>query len=159
MTRKVFFSFHFDNDVFRTQQIRNIGAFEGNQPISANDWETIKRGGAPAIERWINQAMGRCDCAIVLIGRETHNRPWVIEEIKKAWQNGKGLFGIYIHNLNCPRNGRDTIGINPFDKLTLPNGTRLSSVIKCYNPSLQNAYGDITTNISNWVEIAMNERR
>jgi hypothetical protein len=27
--RKVFYSFHFDNDVFRVQQIRNMGILEG----------------------------------------------------------------------------------------------------------------------------------
>ena len=43
--RQVFYSFHYDNDVFRVQQIRNIGALEDNKPVSANEWENIKRGG------------------------------------------------------------------------------------------------------------------
>ena len=38
--RQVFFSFHFNNDVMRVQQIRNIGVIEGNTPVSVNDWET-----------------------------------------------------------------------------------------------------------------------
>ena len=42
--RQVFYSFHFDNDVFRVQQIRNIGAIEGNTPVSPNEWETVKKG-------------------------------------------------------------------------------------------------------------------
>ncbi len=29
----VFYSFHFDNDVMRVQQIRNIGAIEDNKPV------------------------------------------------------------------------------------------------------------------------------
>jgi hypothetical protein len=29
MVRRVFFSFHFANDYWRTQQVRNIGALEG----------------------------------------------------------------------------------------------------------------------------------
>ncbi len=29
MKRKVFYSFHFDNDVMRVQQIRNMGVLEG----------------------------------------------------------------------------------------------------------------------------------
>ena len=39
----VFYSFHYDNDVFRVQQIRNMGAVDGNEPVSANDWEQVKR--------------------------------------------------------------------------------------------------------------------
>ena len=34
----VFYSFHFDNDVMRVQQIRNIGMIDGNEPVSKNDW-------------------------------------------------------------------------------------------------------------------------
>ena len=34
--RQIFYSFHYDNDVFRVQQIRNIGALEDNKPVSAN---------------------------------------------------------------------------------------------------------------------------
>lgn len=43
MKRKVFYSFHFDNDVMRVQQIRNMGVLEGDEPVSPNTWEQIKR--------------------------------------------------------------------------------------------------------------------
>lgn len=48
--RQVFYSFHYDNDVFRVQQIRNIGALEDNKPVSANEWESVKRGGEASIK-------------------------------------------------------------------------------------------------------------
>jgi hypothetical protein len=41
----VFYSFHFNNDVMRTQQVRNIGSIEGNSPTTPNEWETLKRSG------------------------------------------------------------------------------------------------------------------
>ncbi len=41
--RQVFYSFHFDYDVMRVQQIRNMGAIEDNKPVSANDWEEVKK--------------------------------------------------------------------------------------------------------------------
>jgi hypothetical protein len=41
---QVFYSFHFDNDVFRVQQIWNIGAIEGNEPVSKNDWPPLVEG-------------------------------------------------------------------------------------------------------------------
>src|SRR3989304_3258469 len=99
---QVFYSFHFDNDVFRVQQIRNIGVIEGNEPVSRNDWETARKtpGG---IERWIDENMKYKTCVVVLIGSETSQRPWVRYEIAKGWDNGKGILGIYIHNLKDPR--------------------------------------------------------
>ena len=45
--RNVFYSFHYDNDVFRVQQIRNMGIISGNEPVKPNDWEEIKRNGTP----------------------------------------------------------------------------------------------------------------
>lgn len=55
--RQVFYSFHFDNDVMRVQLIRNIGVIEGNTPVSANDWEELKRKGDSAVEKWIDENM------------------------------------------------------------------------------------------------------
>jgi hypothetical protein len=40
--RQVFYSFHFDNDVFRVQMVRQMGVIEGNEPVSKNTWETVR---------------------------------------------------------------------------------------------------------------------
>jgi len=37
MSRKVFYSFHFDDDNWRAGQIRNIGALENDKPIRLKD--------------------------------------------------------------------------------------------------------------------------
>src|SRR5271166_3129194 len=66
MARRVFFSFHFENDYSRAVQVRQIGSLEGNLELPADDWEAMKRKGAVA--RWIDgQFLGR-SCAIVLVG-------------------------------------------------------------------------------------------
>ena len=49
--RRVFYSFHYDNDVFRVPKITNMGALEGAEPVLKNDWETVKKGGEKAIEK------------------------------------------------------------------------------------------------------------
>ena len=159
MARKIFFSFHFDNDVFRVQQVRNIGALEDKKPISLTDWENVKRGGNEAIKKWIDETMKDCDCVVVLIGSETAKRPWVDYEVRKAWNSGKGLLGMYIHNLKCPKNGKCSKGANPFDNISLTDGRKLSSIVKCYEPDQNNAYNSIKNGMEKCVEDAIKSRK
>ncbi len=156
--RQVFYSFHFDNDVFRVQQIRNIGSIEENKPVAPNDWETVKKGGDSGIERWINDNMFGRSIVVVLIGEKTFERKWVRHEIKKAWKEGKALLGIYIHNINCIKNGKCSKGSNPFDYVTADDGKNLSSVVPCYDPKVD-AYNDIKDNLEKWVEEAIKTKR
>lgn len=153
--KPVFFSFHFDNDVMRVQQVRNIGALEDNRPASANDWEEVKRKGDAAIEKWIDENMKYRSCVVVLVGSETANRKWVKHEIRKAWADGKGLVGVHVHNLKCPRNGQCGQGGNPFYQFTFDSGKRLSDVVKCYNPNAYDSYNDIAKNLEAWVDEAI----
>lgn len=108
-------------------------------------------------------------CLIVLIGTNTYSRPWVQYEIRKAWEDKKAMFGIYIHNLECPNTGQCSKGDNPFDIL----GPNISSRIQCYEPNTFSynqiydqtltagkvAYRDIETNLENWVESAIENRK
>lgn len=48
MARNVFFSFHFKNDFWRTQQVRNIGALDGQNLYTPNEWEEVKKKGNAA---------------------------------------------------------------------------------------------------------------
>lgn len=157
--RQIFYSFHYANDVMRVQQIRNIGALEENKPVSPNEWEEVRRKGEAGIRRWIDENMSYRSCVVVLVGEETANRPWVKYEIEKAWNDRKGLLGIHVHNLKCPRNGTSRKGPNPFDQFTLQNGRRLSSVVECYDPFFMNAYADIANNLESWIEKAIAQRR
>ncbi|WP_116809997.1 TIR domain-containing protein [Steroidobacter cummioxidans] len=151
----VFYSFHFANDVFRVQQVRNMGVIEDNSPVSVNEWEEIKRKGDLNIKKWIDENMAYRRCVVVLVGSETASRKWVRYEIKKAYDSGKGLFGVYIHNLKDPRNGASIRGANPFDNFTINNGQqKLSSVIQCYDPGYD-AYRGIASSMSGWVAAAI----
>jgi hypothetical protein len=143
----------------RVQQVRNIGAIDGNEPVSPNDWERVKRGGDTSIKRWIDETMKYKRCVIVLVGAETANRPWVRYEIEKAWNDGKAIFGIHIHNLRCPRNGTSAKGINPFDTFTFQDGRKLSSVAACHDPGSYDAYNVIARNLDSWVDAAIAQRQ
>lgn len=161
--RQVFYSFHFDKDVFRVQQIRNMGVLDGDEPASPNEWEKLQKtdGG---VKKWIDNNMNYRSCVIVLIGEDTAKRPWVDYEIRKAWNDKKGILGIYVHNLCCPKKTKETgvgtckQGSNPFDNIKFTTGSKMSSVVKCYNPKSSDAYNDIKNNIENWIEDAINSR-
>jgi len=156
--RQIFYSFCFKHDVRRVQQIRNIGALEDNEPVSVNDWEEVKKKGDPAIEKWIENNMKNRSCVVVLVGEGTASRPWVKYEIKKAWNEGKGLLGIHIHNLKDPTYGKGKKGNNPFEQFTVKNNGKLSSKVHCYDPSSIDAYGEIAKNLETWVERAVAQR-
>jgi hypothetical protein len=153
MAKKVFYSFCYDDDVFRVQQIRNIGAIEDETILTAQKWEEVKRKGNNAIENWINDNMNYKDCVIVLVGENTSNRPWVKYEIELAQEKNKPMFGIYIHNLKDPKTGKSKKGKNPFDEVFGSSNHRY----QCYDPQDFDidgfrAYNSIAKNIESWFD-------
>lgn len=160
--RKVFFSFHFSNDFWRTQQIRNIGSIEGNKVVSANTWEEVKKKGDAAIQKWIVENIDGKSCLIVLIGEKTAGRKWIKYEIEKAWNSNKGVVGIRIHNLENQAGKQSNIGGNPFATFTLCKGkVKLSNVVKITNPPQttgKGVYNHISENLTAWIAEAIKIR-
>jgi len=160
MARRVFYSFQYDNDVMRVQQIRNIHSIDDeSKPVTPTKWEEVKRGGDAAIHRWIDDNIGRASCVVVLVGQNTVDSKWVDYEIRKAWDDGKGLVGIYVHNLKDPNTGTCQQGKNPFENVSLKNGRKLSEYVQCYNPVSYNAYNDIAGKLEDLVEKAIANRQ
>src|SRR5580692_954088 len=159
MARKVFYSFHYKPDNWRAAQVRQMGVIEGDAPVSDHDWEKVTKGGDEAIKKWIAGQMSGKSCAVVLIGADTAGRKWINHEIVKAWDDKKGVFGIYIHNLLNADERKSTKGANPFDRITI-GGTdkKLSSLIKAYDPPISDSkeiYAYIKKNLGQWVEAAI----
>ena len=163
--RRAFYSFHFDNDAWRAGQVRNIGVTEHDEPVSSNAWEEVKRGGDAAIQRWIDNQMSTRSCAIVLIGSQTANRKWVNYEISKAWNDKKGLFGIYIHRLLNQDSSPSPKGSNPFSYIRLSDGSTIAhytQLARVYDPphsDSKDVYGYIKEHLEDWVEYAIRNRR
>jgi len=160
MTRRAFYSFHYKPDNWRASQVRNMGVVAGNKPATDNDWETVKKGGDTAIEKWINDQLNGKSVVVVLIGEKTAGRKWIKYEIKKAWEDGKGVLGIYIHNLKDSAGNQSNKGSNPFDAFNI-EGTSLSSIVKAYNPPFSTGtyvYSHIEENLANWIEKAIEIR-
>jgi len=160
MARRVFTSFHYAPDNWRASQVRNMGKIEGNSVVSANQWEEVTKGGNKAIEKWIDDNMSGKSCVIVLVGENTAGRKWIKYEIEKAWNEGRGVLGIHIHNLKNSIGNQASKGRNPFEDFSV-NGKNLSSIVKCYNPPFTTStyvYDYIKENIENWIEEAIDIR-
>jgi len=154
MARKVFFSFDYDRDVRRVAQVRNSWVVRSKgeaQPFyDKAQRESVKRSG---VERWIEEQLKGTSVTVVLIGKETYNSRWVRHEIKRSYELGKGIIGIYIHNINDPLTGTGAMGRNPLDYWTVEQNGRkvpLSSLYKTYDWVKDNGYN----NIASWVEAA-----
>lgn len=159
--RRVFYSFHFDQDSCRTAEVRNMGVLEGNRPASDNDWETIKREGDTAIKEWIDDQLNGTTCTVVLIGRKTARRKWVKYEIERSWELKKGIVGIRIHKLQDMKRKKSMRGRNPFRGIRV-NQKSLSKVVKTYDPphlTSKGVYNYIKTNMAGWIEEAIEIRR
>jgi hypothetical protein len=161
MAKKVFFSFQFKKDHWRAGQVRNIGTIEGNSEVSDNKWEQIKEEGDNAIKKWINDNMYGRSCLVVLIGNGTANRKWINYEIEKAWKDGKGVVGIYIHKLKNSDSEQDIQGNNPFDYI-YHDGKKLSTIVKTFNSTYSGStyvYDDIKENIVGLIDAAIEIRK
>ena len=160
MAKRVFFSFHYDPDNWRAAQVRNMGVFEDDAPVSDNDWETVRKRNDAAIEKWIKEQLNSRSCTVVLVGTNTAGRKWIDFEIKETWNSGKGLVGICIHNLQDKYERQSSKGSNPFSSFNI-KGTSLSSIVKVYDPPYSvstSVYAYIKQNIASWVDDAITIR-
>jgi hypothetical protein len=153
----VFYSFHYERDSFRVQQVLQMGALEGQTILNSQEWEQVKRQGSAAIEKWIDGQMSYKRAVVVLVGAETASRSWVDYEIRKAWADRKPLVGIRIHGLS---NGSSTDrpGANPFGNVQLPLGQTLANYIPLHNPAggtSKEVHADIARNLTSWVDGAV----
>lgn len=161
MARKCFYSFHYKPDCWRASKVRNIGVIEGNQTVSDNDWEKITKGGDTAIERWIADQMSGKSCNIVLIGANTAGRKWINYEIIKAWNEKKGVLGIYIHNITDSNDNQSGKGSNPFQPVSVGQRS-MAEIVKTYDPPYRPSdivYRYISENIESWVDEAIEIRK
>lgn len=85
MARRTFFSFHFENDVWRANQVRNSNVVLGTDVagfFDHSEYEDAKRRGTAAVQSMILDHLRYTTVTVVLIGTETAHRPYVQFEIQ-----------------------------------------------------------------------------
>jgi len=110
MARKVFFSFHYERDIWRTNVVRNSGVVEGSAAAGFHDasvWEEAKKKGDAEVKKLIDSGLIGTSVTVVLIGAETAQRKFVDYEIEKSIARGNGLLGIYISGIKDQNGNTD----------------------------------------------------
>lgn len=152
MPRKVYFSFHYQEDIHRVVRIRNSGAIkETGQPfVDKAEWEKIKHAGKKAIREWIDKQMKGTSVLILCIGMETWSREWVLYELQKAHNDGKGILGIYMNKMRDLNKGSIGKGRNPMAQIYVQDNGRDILMSKFYY-TYSWVDDDGYNNIENWI--------
>ena len=157
MARRVFFSFHYERDIWRASQVRNSWVTKPDREAAgfwdAAAWEEVKKKGEEAVKRWITKQLEGTTVTVVLIGAETSERKYVIYEIKRSYARGNGLLGVYIHKLKDKDGKVDYKGKNPFDNLYIEKDGRKVYLSEIY-PTYDWVDDDGYNNFGDWVEKA-----
>lgn len=86
MARRVFFSFHFERDIWRASQVRNSWIAKPDRETAgfwdAATWEKVKKDGDDAIKRWINTKLVGTSVTVVLIGADTSQTVYIRKRIE-----------------------------------------------------------------------------
>jgi MTH538 TIR-like domain (DUF1863) len=157
VARRVFFSFHYERDIWRASQVRNSWVTQPDRQEAgfwdSASWEEVKKKGDDAIKRWIERELQGTSVTAVLVGAETNTRQYVDFEIEQSHKRGNGLLAIYIHKLKDRFGYTDTLGNNPFDFWsTTVNGqkTFFSDLYSTYDWVNDDGY----SNFADWVKKA-----
>jgi hypothetical protein len=116
MARRVFFSFHYQCDIWRVNQIRNLPEIIGSAAAGFQDaslWEKARKEGDDAIKRMIDNALVGTSVTVVFVGNQTSNRRYVNYEIDKSLERGNGLVAVQIHHLKNEYGQVDQPGVIP----------------------------------------------
>lgn len=107
------------------ERLSKAGMKIRNYSVDSTKHTDGRRPSDAAIIRALNIRIKACSTFVCLIGPDTHSRPWVNYEIRKAFQEGKRVIGIYTHGnkdsaiLPVPmkRHAGSILGWNSLDKL------------------------------------------
>jgi hypothetical protein len=80
VVRRVFFSFHYERDIWRANVVRKSWVTQDRVAAGfwdASLWQKAKKEGDQAIKRMIDNGMKGTSVTTVLIGAKTSGRRWV----------------------------------------------------------------------------------
>ena len=116
MARHVFFSFHYQADIFRVNQIRNLPEIVDESAAGFKDkslWEESKSKGDAAVKKLIDAGLSGTSVTVVCIGSATAGRKYINYEIEQSIARGNGVLGLQIHHLKSIDGTTGLVGTTP----------------------------------------------
>jgi hypothetical protein len=159
MARKVFYSFHYQDDITRVMTVRNQWVTKGTQTASGvidkAEFEKIQKIGDDAVKRWIRDQLTGTSATIVLLGANTLSRPFVKYEIVQSIINKNAIIGVRIHSIKDMRTQLASVSENAHVSVgTYRDGSQIyfdSIAHGIYDYVSQDGYN----NLEKWVEDAV----
>ena len=129
---------------------------------STNDREEIKSLGDASIKKWFDEQTYGASCVVVRSSAETANRPWVIYEISKVWNDKRAVWGIGIDKPVETDSSLSVAGATPLSRVTIAGTTRsradLALLVIPIGADSKAVYAFIAKNIEAWIEEANRTR-
>lgn len=116
MARRVFFSFHYQRDIWRVNQIRSIPNVTGCSAAGFQDaslWEEAKKKSDDAVKKLIDDGLAYTSVTVVCIGAKTAGRKFINYEIEQSIKRGNGIVGVQINHLEDKDGNADPLGEIP----------------------------------------------
>lgn len=154
MARRVFFSFHYNNDVWRANQVRNSWVTQGKEAagfVDSADFEKVEKEGDTAIKKWIDGQLNGTSVTVVLIGSDTSKRPYVQYELQKSYAKGNGIIGVHVHQMKDQKGNTSAKGDTTFGELGKDrqgNPVYFFQIAKVYDYVNDDGY----KNLGEWIE-------
>jgi hypothetical protein len=158
MARRVYFAFHYENDISRVNVVRNSWLTHKDREsagfFDASLWEKAKKTGDTAIKRMIQDGLDGTSVTVFLLGSETAGRPWVRYELEESHKRGNGMLAIRIHGIKNLQGYVSTAGDNIFNTFWTTDARGQQRYLSDFYPIYDWLGNDGYNNIGEWVEQA-----
>lgn len=160
MARRVFFSFHYERDIWRANVVRKSWVTQDRESAGFFDGSLQEAAKTESPERLRALIRGRIkgtSCTVVLIGAQTAQRRFVRYEIAESVVQGNALVGVRVHGIKDARGQADRAGANPFTRTEALGfyAPYAGLKIPIYRWNRDKGY----ENLGDWVEQAVRKQR
>ena len=150
--RRVFFSFHYQNDIWRVNQIRQSWRYNHENSretegfFDGSIWESSKRTGPDSLKALIREGIKNTSVTCVLVGSQTYQRRWVRYEIARSVVKGNGLLAVKVHRMGDSQGKVSSEGQNPLDYM----GVYRAVTESCWQNTTAACGSDMATTLMLW---------
>jgi len=155
MKGNIFFSFHYENDLWRARQARNaLQAGSAKKALGfcePDEWKDMIEQGFSSMKTWIDKQILSSSSTLVLIGHRTSELKYVSYAIKKTLQSGKNLVGVDVHRIKNSKGRTSPSGENPFQTIFINlkgKKTYISDIFPTYEWVKDDGY----KHLSSWID-------